>query len=205
MAETGVHRDVALMLLNRKLMASMEKSVYEQFVDDVQTRVDTDAPAEMRWLVVFARAGSPELGRLRERYAAATNLMPWLVRWLTTSLNDALAVTIDMVPPEQPVVITLKSGRLLLRTAMAKPDPVALAQWASVFEHALNEAVLMGGAWRDSLAVGPQTQPCAWSASELTPPSVQPGLATPLPPQVAGNAKPAAVTHAHRRSSTPSS
>jgi hypothetical protein len=167
-AELELPRDLVLLLLNRPLMALMETTVYEQFVDQVQTRIDTDTPAEMRWLVMFSRAGPNELGRLRERYGAATNLMPWLVQWLSTPLNDALAATLDMVPADRPVVLTIKSGRLLLRTAMPEPDAQALTQWVSVYEHALREAVRMGNAWRQAVGSGPQTQPYAWPLGEAS-------------------------------------
>lgn len=178
-------RDLVLLLLNRPLLARMEQTVYEQFVDDVQTRIDTDTPAEMRWLVMFGRAGGHELGRLRDRYGGATNLMPWLVQWLSSPLNDALAVTIDTVPAEHPVVITVKSNRLLLRTAMPQPDRQALVHWVSVYEHALREAGRMGQAWREGLAAGPQTQPRAWpiTGSPVSGLDSQPALtASTLPP-----------------------
>ncbi len=169
LADLDLPRDLVLVLLNRPLMQWMEQTVYEQFVDQVQTRADTDSPAEMRWLVMFSRAGSHELGRLRERYGGATNLMPWLVQWLSSPLNDALAATIDTVAADHPVVITIKGGRLLLRTAMPQPDSRALAQWVSVYEHALRQAVLMGVAWQQAAGQGPQTQPHAWSLSAPPP------------------------------------
>lgn len=169
-AEVDLPRDLVLLVLNRTLLEDMEKLVYEQFVGDVQTRIDTSVPAEMRWLVMCRRATPAEMGRLRERYGAATNLSAWLLRWLATPLNDALAATIDSVPASQPVVLTIKSGRLLLRTAMDHPDAAALVQWASVFEHALHEGVRLGNAWRESIGGGPQTQPCAWPLGEHSQP-----------------------------------
>jgi hypothetical protein len=165
-ADVDLPRDLVLLVLNKALQEVMEKTVYEQFVDDVQTRIDTDTPAEMRWLVMFTRAGPQDLGRLRERYGAATNLMPWLTQWLTTPLNDALAATIESVPAEQPVVLTVKAGRLLLRTAMDAPDASALAQWVSVFDHALRESLRLGASWREAAGAGPQTQPYAWSMAD---------------------------------------
>jgi hypothetical protein len=171
MSEADLPRELMLLLLNRSLMARLEQSVYEQFIDDLQTRIDTESPAEVRWLVMFSRAGSAELGRLRERWGAATNLMPWLVKWLATPLNDALAATIEAVPAEHPVVITLKSGRLVLRSAMPVPEPMLFAQWVSVFEHGLREAIAMSAGWRHSQTGGPQTQPHAWSLSEAVDPT----------------------------------
>lgn len=186
LADLHLPRDLVVVLVNRQLLGWMEQTVYEQYVDDVQTRVDTDTPAEMRWLVMFSRAGGQELGRLRDRYGGASNLMPWLAQWLSTPLNDALAVTLDTVPPEQPVVITVKSGRLLLRTAMPRPQRDALVQWVSVYEHALREAGHLAQGWRPAARQGgPQTLPRAWplpAPSTVAADSLPALTASTLPP-----------------------
>lgn len=168
-AELELPRELLAMVLNRTLMEAMEKTVYECFVDDVQTRIDTDIPAEMRWLVLYTKCSGQDLGRLRERYGAVCNLPAWLQQWLHTPLNDALAATIDAVPADQPVVLTIGRGRLTLRTAMAAPDVSALVMWFSVFEHALREAKRLGSEWRDAAGGALTTQPGAWAHSEVAP------------------------------------
>ena len=170
MAELDLPRELMAMVLNRALMEAMEKAVYERFVDDVQTRIDTDTPAEMRWLVMYGKAGAPELGRLRDRYGAVASIAPWLTQWLASPLNDALAATTDRIAPEVPLVITIGRGRLTLRTAMAEPDLALLMIWFSVFEHAVREAKRLGTEWRSAAASGLSTQPSAWSHSELVRP-----------------------------------
>ena len=168
-AKLDLPQSLMCMVLNRTLMESMEKAVYEHFVDDVQTRIDTDTPAEMRWLVMYSKLSNPELGRLQERYGAVSSVAPWMLQWLGSPLNDALAATIGAAPAEQPMVLTIGRSRLTLRTAMAQPDVRQLAMWFSVFEHAMREALRLGGEWRD--AVGAlTTQPSAWERSELTKP-----------------------------------
>ena len=167
MAELDLPKALMAMVLNRHLMAVMEKTVYEQFVDDVQTRIDTDTPSEMRWLVMFSKLGPQDLGRLRERYAAVSSVAPWMVQWLASPLNDALAATTQMVQPDQPVALTIGRGRLTLRTSLPQPDVAGLAVWFSVFEHALREARRLGAEWRDAAGGGLTTQPSAWSHSEL--------------------------------------
>ncbi len=172
MAEMDLPRELMAMVLNRELMEAMEKTVYECFVDDVQTRIDTDIPAEMRWLVLYTKCTGHDLGRLRERYGAVSSLQPWLQQWLLSPLNDALAATIEAVPADQPVVLTIGRGRLMLRAAMATPDANSLAMWFSVFEHALREAKRLGTEWRDAAGGALTTQPGTWQHSELarTPP-----------------------------------
>lgn len=169
-AELDLPPELMAMVLNRRLMEVMEKTVYERFVDDVQTRIDTDTPPEMRWLVMYTKVGAQDLGRLRERYGAVCSVAPWLLQWLASPLNDALAATIEMVPEATPVVLTISRGRLTLRTSMPQPDADRLAVWFSVFEHAMREAKRLGTEWRDAAGGGLTTQPSAWSRSMLTRP-----------------------------------
>lgn len=172
-AELDLPKEVVAMVLNRALTETMEATVYERYVDDVQTRIDTDTPPEMRWLVLYPKLAAQDLGRLRDRYAAVGSIEPWLQQWLQGPLNDALAATLDQTQAAQPVVMTIGRGRLLLRTALAKPDARALAMWFSVFEHGLREARRLGSEWRAGAHAGLTTQPSAWAHSE------QPGSRTP--------------------------
>jgi hypothetical protein len=165
-AELGLPKELMCMVLNRSLMAAMEKTVYDQFVDDVQTRIDTDTPSEMRWLVMCSKVGAHDLGRLRERYGAVCSVLPWLLQWLASPLSDALAATAEVIHFDQPMALTIGRGRLTLRTTLRKPDAAELAIWFSVFEHAVREALRLGTEWRDATGVGLTTQPGAWSHSE---------------------------------------
>ncbi len=167
MATLDLPKELMAMVLNRQLMEAMEKAVYERYVDDVQTRIETDTPPEMRWLVMFSKISAQELGRLKERYGAVCSIEPWMLQWLHSPLNDALAASLDMAQPDLPVVLSIGRGRLTLRTAMAVPDAKHLALWFSVFEHALREAKRLGAEWRDVAGAGLTTQPSAWAQSEL--------------------------------------
>ena len=166
LSELELPKTLQAMVLNRQLMEATEKAVYEHYVDDVQTRLDTETPPEMRWLVMYGKLGAADLGRLRERYGAVCSIMPWLQQWLASPLNDALAATMAAVPLEQPVVLSLSRGRLVLRTAMSTPDGDAVAMWHGVFEHALREAHRLGSEWRDTPGASPSTQPAAWAQGD---------------------------------------
>jgi hypothetical protein len=166
-ADLGLPKELMAMVLNRSLMESMEKAVYESYVDDVQTRIDTDTPPEMRWLVMYAKLGAQDLGRLRDRYGAVSSLQPWLLQWLSSPLSDALAATIEVVPPNVPVVLTIGRGRVTLRTVMQEPDVGTVTLWFSVFEHAIREAKRLGAEWQHAAGGALTTQPSAWSHSEL--------------------------------------
>lgn len=178
-AEIGLPGELLVLVLNHQLLEAMEKAVYDQFVDDVQTRIDTDTPAEMRWLVLYPQLNPTELGRLRERYGAVSSVKPWLVQWLDSPLNDALMAAVPATNPDLPMVMTIQRGRLTLRTAMPQPDEALLGIWFAVFEHALREARRVGTDWRDAVAAGLTTQPSAFSNSLLSP--------TDLPADAAGD------------------
>ena len=165
--EVGTPKELMALVLTRPLMEAMEKVVFEQYVEDVQTRIDTSTPPEMRWLVMYTKLVGSELGRLRERYAAVGSVKGWLQQWLGGPLNDALAATLDVANGHDPMVMTIQRGRFTLRTPMAKADTAAMVMWLSVFEHALREARRLNGEWQASADVGNSTQPAAWPKSML--------------------------------------
>lgn len=175
-AEIDLPKEVVAMVLNRALTETMEATVYERYVDDVQTRIETDTPPEMRWLVLYPKLPAHDLGRLRERYVAVGSIEAWLQQWLQGPLNDALAATLDQVLPAQPVVMTIGRGRLLLRMPMAAPDARQLAMWFSVFDHALREARRLGSEWRAGAHAGLTTQPSAWAHTEQPPTTRTPDI-----------------------------
>lgn len=167
--EVGTPKELMALVLTRPLMEAMEKVVFEQYVEDVQTRIDTSSPPEMRWLVMYTKLLGGELGRLRERYAAVGSVKGWMQQWLGGALNDALAATLDVANGHDPMVMTIQRGRLTLRTPMATADTTAMVMWLSVFEHALREARRLNTEWQDAADGGHSTQPAAW------PKSMQPG------------------------------
>ena len=81
-SELGLASDLHLVLMNRELQESLEKSIFEQYVEGVQTRIDNQTPPEMRWLVMFPRLAGNELGVLRERYVGLASAKRWLLQWL---------------------------------------------------------------------------------------------------------------------------
>lgn len=153
-AEIGTPREMLVLVLNRELMETMEKIVFDQYVEDVQTRIDTETPPEMRWLVMFPKLTGGELGKLKERYAAIASIKPWLQLWLGSGLEEALATTIDPQPAHVPVVLTITRGRLTLRTAMPEPDPALLTRWFTVFDRVMPVARQLARDWTDASARG---------------------------------------------------
>ncbi len=161
-AELALPGDLQAAVMNRPLQEQMEKDVFEQYVEGVQTRIDHDTPPEMRWLVMFPKLGSAEMGTLREHWVGLGSAKPWVAAWLDGPLAEALQAA--ALPPAQPVVLMVSRGRLSLRTALDQPDAAALERWTRLFEVAVREArraaaeVLDGGV--------SSTQPSLWSATD---------------------------------------
>ncbi len=167
MAELGLPHNLMALVLNRVLMAAMEKEVYEQYVNDVQTRIDTDTPAEMRWLVMYGKLSNADLGTLKDRFGVVGSLQPWLLQWLSPALREALAGTIEHVRSDQPVVLTISRGRLTLRTAMPQADAGKLALWFSVFEQAVRSATSVSAELQQAAAASVTPQTAAFGPSEF--------------------------------------
>jgi hypothetical protein len=137
-ADVPLPGDLQLVLMNRSLQEAMEKAVFEQYVDGVQTRIDDQTPPEMRWLVMFPRLSGNELGALRASFVAVASAKPWMVSWLQGALTRALlSAPLDATLP---VALMIGRGRLMLRTALDTPDLHSLQSWLALFETAIAEA-----------------------------------------------------------------
>jgi len=162
-SELGLSPELQLVVMNRRLQEQMEKTVYEQFVEGVQTRIDNQTPPEMRWLVMFAKIASEALAPIQERYVALASQKTWAEQWLAGSLVQALKEL--RVDPSVPVVLMIGRGRLMLRTALADAELRPLQNWLRVFEIAMREARRVANDSPESIS--PSTAPSGWSQSAL--------------------------------------
>ena len=162
-SELGLGSDLQLVVMNRVLQEQMEKDVFDQYVEGVQTRIDNQTPPEMRWLVMFPKLPGSEMPELRERYIALSSVKPWLVQWLQGPLSQAVAAL--KVDAATPIVLMIGRGRLMLRTALPDADVLPLQAWLRLFEGAMREARRVANESSDSIS--PSTQPSMWSTSAL--------------------------------------
>jgi hypothetical protein len=162
-AELGLVADLQVVLMNRNLQEAMERSVFEQYVEGVQTRIDNQTPPEMRWLVMFPKLTGVEMGALRERYVALSSIKAWLMQWLEGPLSQA--VVSQRIEGATPVVLMIGRGRLMLRTALPDLNLLTLKSWLRLFETAMREARRVASEAGDTLS--PSTSPSLWSASAL--------------------------------------
>jgi hypothetical protein len=162
-AEMGLNPDLQVVVMNVPLQEQMERDVFDQYVEGVQTRIDNQTPPEMRWLVMFPKLAEKDLGELAGRYVALSSIRPWLLQWLAGPLSQSLAAL--RAEPSVPVVLMIGRGRLMLRTALADPALPALQSWLRLFECAMREASRVANDSADAAA--PITQPGPWSSSAL--------------------------------------
>jgi hypothetical protein len=162
-SELGLSADLQLVLMNRQLQVAMEKAVFDQYVEGVQTRIDNQTPPEMRWLVMFPKLGQADMGVLAERFVALSSLKTWLLHWLQGALTETLAA--QPLAAETPLVLMIGRGRLMLRTALAEADVPVLERWLAFFETAMREARRVANESQESSS--PSTQPSMWATSAL--------------------------------------
>lgn len=162
-AEPGLPPSLQSLVLNRDLQATLEKAVFDEYVEGVQTRIDTSTPPEMRWLVMFPKLSGSELATLRERYAAVTSHKAWMLRWLDGALTKELLASPGA--PSDPLVLMIGRGRLMLRAACADPSVEVLRGWLRLFETALRETRRVQDEAGDGEPAS--TQPSLWSASAM--------------------------------------
>jgi len=158
-AELGLDADVQVLVLDRLLQATVEKAMFDEYVEGVQTRIDDQTPPEMRWLVMFPKLSGTELGALRERFSAVAPVKTWLLGWLEGPLTPALLAA--PLTAGQPMALMVARGRLTLRTALPEPLPSDLDHWLRLFHAALREARRMSDAGQDSTLAS--TQPSLFS------------------------------------------
>ena len=162
-SEMGLASELQLVLMNRVLQEAMEKAVFDQYVEGVQTRIDNQTPPEMRWLVMFPKLAGSDMPTLRERYVALASTKGWLKQWLDGPLSQALlALRVDA---QTPLVLMIGRGRLMLRTALPDAQVPALQTWLRLFETAMQQARRVANESTDSIS--PSTQPSTWSSSAL--------------------------------------
>lgn len=160
-AELGLPAELQILLLHRPLAETLEKAVFAEYVESVQTSIDSSMPPEMRWLVMFPKVPGYELKALRERYAAIASHKAWLLHWLDSVFADELMRAPG--PADAPVIWMIARGRLMLRVALPEAGPESVERWLLLFETALRQARLTQAEIGD--AVAPSTPSSLWPAS----------------------------------------
>lgn len=168
-AELDFGGELQLLVMNRQLQEAMEREVFEQYVEGVQTRIDDQTPPEMRWLVMFPKLRGADAAPLKDGFVAVGNHKSWLVRWVDGPLGTTLCQ--QTLPVDHPLVLMVGRGRVVMRTEFNQPDAVWLERLVNLFETALREA--RRAHEQVATAQSPSTQPSLWSSSTMPTEEVQ--------------------------------
>lgn len=167
--EMGLHRDLQLMVLCRALMENLERAVFEAYTDTLKTRVDTDTPEEMRWLVMFPKFNNASSQIVRQRYGIVGVTKDLAGAWIDGELSGALVqASQDLLPEGHPFVLMCMRGNLYLRTEMAEPDQPKVQALVRLLEVAAREALRVNGRISDAGA-WPTTTSIAWPHAATRP------------------------------------
>lgn len=137
-ADAAVPPELHALLITRRLQERLEAEVFDHFVGDLQTRVDTRIPPEVRWLMIYSPVPAGSHLPLKERWTAVSNVKAWMDGWLSSPLGKELMHS--SVTTEEPTVLMIARSRLTLRTQMPHPDVEQVEAAIRVFETALREA-----------------------------------------------------------------
>ncbi|HEY8879115.1 MAG TPA: hypothetical protein VIN03_16220 [Roseateles sp.] len=163
--EAGLHHDLQLMVLCRALMENLERAVFEAYTDTLKTRVDTDTPEEMRWLVMFPKFNNAASQIVRQRYGIVGVTKELASSWIEGELGEALVqASQDLLPEGHPFVLMSMRGNLYLRTEMTEADLPKVQAFVRLLETAAREAQRISGKLADGGA-WPTTTSIAWTPS----------------------------------------
>lgn len=152
--ETGLDLALHALLIPRPLMTVLERALYSQITDSVQTRLDDDTPEEVRWLAMSTKLSAAQMGALHPAYGAVCNVPEWMAAWLAGPLQAALPAASMTAPPHAigaaPLAIVLQRGGMALRLGTPAPgsemlDLGQLSAALALFELALAETRRMAG------------------------------------------------------------
>lgn len=161
--EMGLHPDLQLMVVCRTLMEELERAVFEAYTDTLKTRVDTDTPEEMRWLVMFPKLNPSGSQILRQRYGIVGVTKELAAAWVEGDLGEALVqASQDLLPEGHPVVLMSLRGNLYLRTEMSEAELPKVQALVRLLETAAREAQRVNGRLSESGA-WPTTTSIAWT------------------------------------------
>jgi hypothetical protein len=140
---TGIDPHTFGVVMPRDQLELLDRELFTQYVDGVETQANDQTPEEVRWLAVSPRVDAKALGPVGEVLAAVGNVTPWMQTWLAGPAGQQLSAWLQ-APASPPLVLIAQHGRLTMRMGMHKPDLGYIADAIHLFELALAEARKLG-------------------------------------------------------------
>lgn len=167
--ELGLPQDLNMLVLSRPLMEALERSAFEQYTAQMQTRIDGAAPEEMRWLAMFPKVQPKVDKEFRQAFGAVALSAKAAAAWIEGPLAARLiAASRGVLAGAPPFVLMTLRGRLYCRLRLDAPDAVAVGAMVDLFETAAAQAVLAADGATDRPDAGPATATTAWQ-TQFTP------------------------------------
>lgn len=141
--ETGIDPHTYAVVMPREQLEALDRELFNQYVDGVETQANDHTPEEVRWLAVSPRLDGKALGPLKDLLAAVGNVKPWMQTWLAGPAGQQLGAWLQ-APASPPLVLIAQHGRLTMRMGMHQPDMNYITDAVHLFEVALGEARKLG-------------------------------------------------------------
>jgi hypothetical protein len=142
-AELDLSDNIAVVLMNRPLKDTLEKTVYEIYTDPLQTTANPKLPEEMRWLSMYPEVGWQALpGTFWDRYAVLAYDKEHAMAWITPELCALLMAWPSPVPTaEVPFMLMLLRGKVYLRMEYTPAVPDTAQHAGRIMALACQEAL----------------------------------------------------------------
>lgn len=134
------------LIIPRPLQQRLERDLFQQFVEGVQTQLNDDTPEEVRWLAMLDQLSPGPCGALHPAFSVLGNAMGWMPDWVAGDWSRRLRTGWPEQAPTEPVDQTWVLRRAELVWRVALPDPpgaevlldgvdLFLAVWHSAAQH----------------------------------------------------------------------
>ena len=142
-ADLGLNPDIAIMVINRPLMETLEQKAFKQYTDGLQTTMNASLSEEMRWLTMYESVNHSAWGvDFRQRMAVVSQDPVHAQRWLDSTLTHGLLHwPSELTVPQSPLVLTIARGKAYLRMQYQPADIPTLEHAVRVFVWACESAL----------------------------------------------------------------
>lgn len=169
--DLGLPPTLQMLVTSRALAEELEQSAYALFTQDMQTRIDSGMPEEMRWLAMFPKTQLAAMKPLKMHFSAVASAPEPLTTWIGGELAQQLEAARNWLSQDEPLVLMTLRGRLYLRIESLQPDEALLDGALALFEAAAQRA-LAAADGAASQGQWPHTTTTAWGNNL---PSIYPG------------------------------
>lgn len=167
--ELGLPSSMQMLLLSRSLMELLERKTFEEYTDHVKTQINTSAPEEMRWLVMFPKIDLSARRLLQNRFGLVGSDPDAAFSWVEGALGNLLEKAAgNWLHEESALVVMTLRGRVYLRLLLDAPEREAVIGCLAIFEAAVAQAIQIAGEKADERAGESRDAASGWDPGSST-------------------------------------